>query len=150
MLKQRIEQDLKNAMLGGDKLRVSTLRIIKSTILYAEVAKGSRDVGLGDDEIVDLLFKEAKKRQEAAELYRKVGEDDRADAESAEKAIIEAYLPHQLSDDDLKQMVSKAIVGSGASSLKDMGRVIGEVKKQAGATAEGARIAHFVKEGLTK
>jgi uncharacterized protein YqeY len=148
MLKQRIEQDLKKAMLGGDKRSVSTLRVLKSAILYVEVAKGSRDVGLTDDEIVDVLSKEAKKRQDTAELYQKAGETSRAEEELSEKAIIEIYLPEQLSDDDLKRIVSEAIASTGAVSAQQMGQVIGRVKKQVGASADGTRIARFVKEGL--
>ena len=148
MLKQRIEQDLKDAMLGGDKQRVSTLRVIKSAILYVEVAKGIRDTGLGDDEVIELLSKEVKKRQETADLYKKAGEIKRSDVELSEKAIIEGYLPKQLSDDELKKVVRDAIASTGATSTQDMGKAIGEVKKRVGGSADGARIARFVKEGL--
>jgi uncharacterized protein YqeY len=150
MLKQRIEQDLKIALLGGDKQRVSTLRILKSVILYAEVAKGSRDVGLSDPEIIDLLVKEAKKRQDTADLYQKAGEDERAAVELAEKAIIDIYLPAQLSDEELEHIVKEAIMRIGAKSVQQMGQVIGEVKKQVGGSADGGRVARFVKEGLAK
>lgn len=149
MLKQHIEQDLKNAMLGGDKQRVSTLRVVKSAILYAEVAKGKRATGLNDAEIIDILSKEAKKRQETAELYQKAGESDRAATELAEKAIIELYLPEQLSDAELERIVQEAIHSTHAESAQQMGQVIGEVKKQVGASADGGRIARFVKERLT-
>lgn len=148
MLKQRIEQDLKNAMLGGDKQRVSTLRVLKSAILYAEVAKGSREAGLTDPEIIDILSKEAKKRQETAELYKKAGESERAAAELGEKAIIDIYLPKQLSDKELAAIVSEVITDTGASSSQQMGQVIGEVKKRIGGSADGARIADVVKKGL--
>lgn len=148
MLKQQIEQDLKSAMLGGDKQRVSTLRVIKSVILYAEVAKGSRDIGLSDAEVIELLLKEAKKRQEAAGLYQKAGEAKRADIELAEKAIVESYLPKQLSDDELKKVVKEAFASSGATSIQQMGQVISQVKDQVGASADSARIARMVKEGL--
>jgi uncharacterized protein YqeY len=148
MLKQRIEQDLKSAMLGGDKQRVSTLRVVKSVILYAEVAKGSRDTGLSDNEVIELLSKEAKKRQETAKIYQKAGENGRAEAELAEKKIIDVYLPEQLSDDDLKRIVQEVIKGTGAASPQDMGRVIGEVKNRVGSSADGSRIALLVKEGL--
>lgn len=148
MLKQRIEQDLKKALLGGDKSRVSTLRVLKSAILNVEVAKGVREAGLNDEDIISILSKEAKKRQETAELYQKAGEIERAKAELAEKLIIEDYLPRQLSDEELKSIVEEVIVNTGASSLREMGEVIGEVKKRAGASADGGRIARLVKEGL--
>lgn len=148
MLKQRIEQDLKKAMLGGDKQRVSTLRLVKSAILYAEVAKGSRQNGLSDTEIIELLSKEAKQRQDTADIYQKTGEVDRAAAELAEKDIINAYLPEQLSDNVLKRVVRESIDSTGATSTQAMGQVIAEVKRQVGGSADGARIARFVKEGL--
>ncbi len=150
MLKERIEQDLKKAMLGGDKQRVSTLRVIKSAILYVEVAKGKREDGLSNEETIDLLSKEAKKRQETADLYFKAGEKERAEAELAEKAIIDGYLPEQLLDEDLKKIVQEAISSTGVTSVQQMGRVIGEVKKHAGNSADGGRIAKFVKEGLAE
>jgi uncharacterized protein YqeY len=150
MLKQRIEQDLKNAMLGGDKKRVSILRVVKSAILYAEVAKGKREAGLSDAETIDILSKEVKKRQETAELYQKAGENERAEAELAEKAIIESYLPEQLSDAELERIVQEAIYSTGAVSVQQMGQVIGEVKKKVGASADGGRIARLVKEELMK
>src|SRR6185369_11783185 len=99
MLKVRIDQDLKTALLAGDKTLATTLRGLKSAILYVEVAKGVRDEGLSDEEIVTLLAKEAKKRQESADLYVQGGSQERADAELAEKKAIEVYLPQQLSDD---------------------------------------------------
>ncbi|MET0779310.1 MAG: GatB/YqeY domain-containing protein, partial [Candidatus Saccharimonadales bacterium] len=89
MLKQRIDQDLKVALLGGNKVLATTLRGLKSVILYAEVAKGVRDEGLGDDEIITLLAKEAKKRQESADLYEQGGSPERARLELDEKTVIE-------------------------------------------------------------
>jgi uncharacterized protein len=150
MLKQQIEQDLKTAMLGGDKLRVSTLRVVKSVILYAEVANGSRDTGLTDPEIIELLLKEAKKRQETAALYDGAGEASRAGAELAEKAIIDSYLPKQLSDEALRQIISEIIATSGATSIQQMGQVISKVKDRVGASADGSRIARMAKEGLVE
>jgi uncharacterized protein len=148
MLNQRIEQDLKVAMLGGDKQRVTTLRGIKSVILYAEVAAGKREQGLSDEEIIALLVKEAKKRQESADLYQRGGRDDRAKAELEEKAIIELYLPKQLSDDDLRQLINGVIAASDPTMSQNMGMIIARVKQEAQGAADGGRIARFVKERL--
>ena len=148
MLKQRIDQDLKQALLGGDKVLATTLRGLKSVILYAEVAKGVRDSGLPDDEIVTLLAKEAKKRQESADLYRQGGSEERAAAELAEKKAIEQYLPAQLSDEELGQAIDGVIAGLGASGQQAMGQVIGAVKQTVGSQADGSRIAQMVKERL--
>lgn len=149
MLKTQIDQDLKSALLAGDKDLATTLRGIKSVILYAEVAKGSRDEGLSDDEIIALLTKEAKKRQESADLYKKGGNEDRATAELREKDVIEKYLPAQLSDDELKALVDASVAELGVSSVQGMGQVIAAVKSKAGAAADGARIAALVKERLS-
>lgn len=146
-IKQQLDQDLKTAMLAGDKPLVSTLRGLKSAILYAEVAKDARDSGLPETEVIDILTKEAKKRQESADMYAQGGSPERAAAEAAEKAVIEKYLPSQLSDDDLKSLVESVIRELGAGK-EAMGQVIGEVKKRSQGQADGGRIAMLVKEKL--
>jgi uncharacterized protein YqeY len=148
MLKQQLEQDLKTALLAGDKERATTLRSLKSVILYAEVAEGSRDKGLNDEAIVALFSKEAKKRQESADLFVKGGAEDRAAAELAEKAIIEGYLPKQLSDEELTTIIDSTIAESGLSGPQAMGQVIGQVKQKTAGQADGGRIASLVKERL--
>jgi uncharacterized protein YqeY len=148
MLKQRIEQDLKQALLAGDKFRVMTLRGMKSVILYAEVEKGLRDSGLDDDMIVALLAKEVKKRQESIDLYKQGGAEDRAAAEQAEKTIIESYLPSQLSDEELGRIIDQVIADSQLSGPSAMGQVIGQVKQKVVGQADGARIAGLVKQKL--
>ncbi|HLZ14411.1 MAG TPA: GatB/YqeY domain-containing protein [Candidatus Saccharimonadales bacterium] len=149
MLKERIDQDLKKALLAGDKSLATTLRGLKSVILYAEVAAGSRDTGLPDEEITALLAKEAKKRQESADLYTKGGSAERAEAELAEKRVIESYLPKQLSDDELKQLVDAVVKELGASTPQAMGQVISKVKEKSNGAADGARVAAAVKERLS-
>ncbi len=148
MLKTRIDQDLKTALLAGDKTLVTTLRGLKSVILYEEVAKGVRDEGLSDEQIVPLLVKEAKKRQESADLYKQGGNDERANAELAEKVVIENYLPKQLSDEELGVIVDEAIASQEASGPQAMGQVIGLVKQRTAGQADGGRIAAMVKERL--
>lgn len=150
MLKERIDQDLKRALLGGDKVLVTTLRGLKSVILYAEVAKGVREQGLPDEEIIVLLAKEAKKRQESAELYHRGGNEEHAQAELLEKKVIEAYLPQQLSDEDLRSIINTIIASLGVHDSQAMGRVIGAVKQKVGSQADGFRIAQIVKERLSQ
>ncbi len=148
MLKQQLEQDLKTALLAGDKARALTLRSLKSAILNVEVAKGLRDTGLPDDEILTIFAKESKKRQESADLYVQGERPEKADAELAEKAIIDIYLPAALSDEALITLVETTITELGASGPGAMGQVIGTVKQKAGNSADGARIAQLVKERL--
>ncbi len=149
MLKTQIDQDLKVALLAGDKTLAMTLRGLKSVILYAEVAKGSREQGLGDEEIIGLLTKEAKKRQESADLYQKGGNEEKANAELAEKKVIEKYLPEQMSEEDLQKIVDDVMKELNLTSMQDMGKLIGAVKAKAGASADGGAIARLVKERLS-
>lgn len=149
-LKQQIESDLKQAMLAGDKVLTTTLRGLKSAILYAEVSAGKRDEGLADPEIMDLLTKESKKRQESADLYKQGGNEESAAAELAEKEVIARYLPAQLTDDELRDSITEAIRETGATGMQDMGKVIAAVKQMTGASADGARIAQMVKENLAR
>lgn len=148
-LKQRLTDDVKAAMLAGDAPRVECLRGLKSAILYAEVAAGKRDEGLDDTEIEALFAKEAKKRQESADLYVQGGSQERADKELAEKAIIEQYLPQQLSAQEIERVVDGIIAELNLSGMQAMGQLIGEVKKRCGSSADGAVIAKIVKEKLS-
>ncbi len=146
MLKKQIEQDLKQALLNGDKLRTEVLRGLKSAILYEEVAKHLRDTGLDDGAILMVIKHEAKKRAESAELYEKAGANDRAQAERTEQAILNAYLPAQLTDEALTTIVEDALAQLGDSA--GMGQVIGVVRQKVGAQADGGRIAAIVKNKL--
>lgn len=148
MIKQQLNDDVKAAMLAGDAARLETLRGLKSAILYAEVAAGKRDEGLSDDEVQAIFAKEAKKRQESAELYDQGGSPERAAKERAEKAIIESYLPEQLSEADLVVIIDEVITEQQATGMQAMGQVIGAVKQRVGNTADGSVIARLVKEKL--
>ncbi len=148
MLEQKIEQDIKAALLAGDKQRVSTLRGLKAVLLNVKVATGKRESGLSDDEVLAQLSKQAKQRQESADMYVQGGDQARADAELAEKAILEAYLPAQLSEAEIIKLIDDVIAQTSASSPTAMGQVIGQVKQKAGAAADGAVIARLVKEKL--
>ena len=149
-VKEQIDTDLKQAMLAGEKELVTTLRGLKSAILYVEVAEGKREEGLSDDVVIGLLQKEAKKRQESAELYRQGGSLDRQNSELAEKAVIEKYLPKQLTEDEIAILVDQAIAQTKAASIQQMGQVIGIVKQVSGGSADGAVVARLVKEKLSK
>lgn len=149
MLEQQIEQDLKTALLAHEAVRVSTLRGLKNVILNDKVATGRRGTTLNDSEVIELLSKEAKKRQESADLYIQGGDKDRADAELNEKAIIETYLPAQLSDEEIGVIIDEVIKQAQAQGQAPvMGQIIGLVKQRTVGTADGAVIARLVKEKL--
>jgi uncharacterized protein len=147
-MQQQIDKDLKEAMLAGDKAKAETLRGVKSALLNEAIATGARDSGLSDEAIQKILARESKKRQEAADLYKQGGADDRAGKELAEKTIIDAYLPPQLSEAETAKLVGEEIAKVPDASPQDMGRIIGAVRARAGGTADGALIAKLVKEKL--
>jgi uncharacterized protein YqeY len=147
-LKQRIQDDLKAALLGGDRFACETLRGLKAAILNEEVAQNKRDEGLSDEVIEQIVAREVKKRNEAAALYDQNMRQDSAADERHEAEIIGKYLPQQLSDTELKTIVDAKIAELGAHDAKLMGQVIGAVKKEVGNTADGATVAKLVKEAL--
>ena len=149
MLQEQIMQDLKAALLAGDAEKVSVLRSIKSAITYAEVARGVKGgTGLSDPEILEVLSKESKKRQESADLFAKGGAVDRSEKELREKSIIDAYLPEALSKDAVEKLVDQAIGELGELTSQTMGRVIGRVKELSKGAADGGVIAGIVKERM--
>ncbi len=147
-LKEKIDHDLKAALLSGDKDRVMVLRGLKSAILNEEVAKGMRESGLPDEQVLSILQKEAKKRQESADLYKQGGNQEKADAELDEKKIIEAYLPAQLSEDDINKLIDDITTENGPLTKETMGATIAAVKAKSGGAADGATVARLVKERL--
>jgi uncharacterized protein len=148
MLEQQLEQDIKAALLAGESFKVMTLRGLKSTLLNVKVANGTRDTGLKDDDVLAIFAKESKKRQESADLYKQGGNQEKYEAELAEKAIIDAYLPEQLDEAALTALIDEVIAATGASGPQAMGQVIGQVKAKTGAAGDGALIARLAKEKL--
>ena len=149
-LKQRISDEMKTALLGGDRFRGDLLRNIKAAILNEVVAKQKRDEGLSDAEVEAVLTLEAKKRNESAELYRQNDRVELAETEERELEIIQEFLPEQMSEADVQTVVNAKVAELGVSDMKAMGQVIGAVKQQVGNTADGALVARLVKETLQK
>lgn len=147
-LKKRIEEDLKNAMKARDKDRLRALRAIKSLILLAETAEG-RSGELTAEEEIKLLVKAAKQRKDSAEIYGQQGRTDLQAVELSELAVIEEYLPKKLSPEELKERLREIIQRVGATSAKDMGKVMGVANKELSGQADGKDIAATVKELLS-
>jgi uncharacterized protein len=145
---QQIEKDLKNALLAGDKTKVETLKVIKSSLQYEAMAKKTKLEDLNDEQIQAVLARESKKRAEAAGLYDKAGETERAAREKTEKALIDSYLPAQMDASELEAIVQDELAKANGATMADMGRIIGAVRARAGAGADGALIARLVKEKL--
>jgi uncharacterized protein YqeY len=147
-MQDKIDSDLKAAMLSGDKQKAEVLRGLKTALQYEAFNAGSQDRSVSDEVAQKVLAREAKKRQDTAEIYKNAGEAARAEAELSEKKIIDTYLPEQLGEEEVKKVVDEEVSNQGASSPSDMGKVIGAVRARLGASADGATIARLVKEAL--
>jgi uncharacterized protein len=136
----RVQADTREAMKAGERDRVSALRLVADAL--------QKDLKEGGEDEVAVLRRERKRRLEAADAYRDGGSDDRAASEEAEAAIIEAYLPAELSDQDLDELVGAAIEETGAKGPQDMGKVMGAVMPRVDGRADGGRVSAAVKERL--
>lgn len=146
----RIQTDLKNAQLARDEIKVSTLRLLLSEVKNAEIAKGNpTEAGLSDEEIVSIVQKEVKKRKEAAEAFRSGGREEAAVREEAELKVLEGYLPAQMSSEELTKLVEETIDEVGATSMVDMGKVIGAVMGKVKGKTDGTTVSNLVKERLS-
>lgn len=149
-LKQRLRDDLTASIKARDSVRSSTLRMVLSAVTNAEVA-GKEAKELSDDEVLDVIGKEQKKRREAAEAYAEAGRDELAAKERDESTIIAEYLPEPLGDDEIASIVSEAISSTGAADegMRAMGKVMGVVQPQVKGRADGSTVAAEVKRQLT-
>lgn len=147
-LKEQINNDLKAALLGGNRFVADTLRNLKAAILNEEVALGRRDEGLGDAEIEGIIAREVKKRGESKALYDQNGRPELAEIEQKEIDVLVAYLPQQLTEDEVQAVIDEVIAEIGATDMKAMGQVIGAVKARTGTATDGATVAKLVKTTL--
>ena len=149
-LKDQLKADLTEAMKAHDEATRDTLRMVLAAIANAEVA-GDEAVVLTDEQTLGVVRSEAKKRQEAAQIYRDAGRTELADKESAELAIIERYLPAAMSDEELGKIIAEEVAkaaSSGATGGKAMGAVVKAVRERVGGQADGGKIAALVKVAL--
>jgi uncharacterized protein YqeY len=149
-LKQRIADDLKAALLGGDRFVASVLRGLKAAILNEEVAQGKREEGLDEATIEQIIAKEVKKRNESTVLYEQGGRPELAQTEQKEADVLRQYLPKQLSEQELETIVAETIHSLGVQGSAAMGQVMGTVKKRVGTAADGSMLAKIVKQSLSK
>jgi len=147
-LKEQVNNDLKAALLGGDRFTGEVLRGLKAAILNEEVAQNKREEGLSDQVIEQIVAREVKKRNESASIYDGAERPELADNERAEAKVLVTYLPAQLSEDEINLVVTRVVGELGASGPSAMGQVIGAVKKELGNTADGATVARLVKNAL--
>jgi uncharacterized protein YqeY len=146
-LKDQLHADLTDAMRARDAVRSGTLRMALTAITEGEVS-GTEHHDLTDDDVLKVLTKEAKKRREASAAYRDAGRPELADKEDAELAILEAYLPQQLSDEEITTIVRDAVAASGATGMPQMGLAMKAAQQAVAGRAEGGRVAAIVKQVL--
>lgn len=144
-LQDRIKEDLKEAQLAKDAARVSTLRLLMSEIYNARIQKGD---SFSDEDIVGVIRHEIKKRMEAQAAFRNGGREDSAQKEEVEERLLEQYLPPQLTNEELTKVIDEAINEVGATTMTDMGKVIGMVMSKVDNRADGGRVSVIVKEKL--
>ncbi len=149
MLRDDIDKALKEAMKARNERSVSTLRMVNATLKNADIeARGSGKPALGDAEVVSVLQKMIKQRQESVELYQKGNRADLVKQEQDEIAIISGYLPKQMSDDEMKAAIDAAIAETGAASMKDMGKVIGALRAKHAGQMDMGKASALVKAKL--
>ncbi len=149
-LKERIDQDIKTAMKSKDKIRLETVRSIKKLILEKEVSvRPVPQEGLTEEEEIEILSRLAKQRRESIEQYQQAGREELAAQEAQELAILEEYLPQQLSDQEVSAAIDRIVAEMGATSPKDMGKVMGPVMEQLKGKAEGKKVQEMVKAKLS-
>jgi uncharacterized protein YqeY len=150
MLREDINNALKDAMKAKDERRVSTLRLVNSSLKNADIeARGQGKGPLGDDAVLGLLQKMIKQRQESVELYEKGGRAELAQQERDEIAIIAAYLPKQMSEEEVSAAIAQAVQDLGAAGMKDMGKVVGALKAKYAGRMDFAKASALVKAQLS-
>lgn len=146
MVTDTIKKQIAEAMKAKDEIRLSTLKLVSSELHNAKIDKMS---DLTEEEEVAVIKKEAKKRKDAIELYKKGGADDKAKKEEAELAILSEFLPEEMGDEELGKIVESTISEMGASSMADMGKVMGAVMGKVKGQADGNRVSGMVKQKLS-
>lgn len=147
MLIEKIDQDIKKAMLAKDDARLRGLRAIKSALLLARTEKGASEV-ISEETELRVLQKLIKQRKESAEIYQAQNRDDLYQIEKEEMLVIEAYLPQQMSREEITEYLQKLIKKVGATSVKDMGKIMGAANKELAGKADGKTISDIVKQLL--
>lgn len=149
MLRDRFMSDLKEAMKAGDKPRLGTIRLMQAALKDKDIeARGTGKGPLSDDEILQLLQKMVKQRQESAKMYTDGGRPELAEQETAEIAVITAYLPKQMDEAEAKAAIAAVIAETGAAGVKDMGKVMGELKARFAGQMDFGKASPLVKQLL--
>lgn len=149
MLKDTIQEDLKQAMISKNEEKLSTIRMLKSALQYFEIQKGGAGYEASDEDVIEVVGREIKKRRESIEMFEKGGRQELADKEKRELEVLQNYLPQQLTEEEISRLVDDAISNTGASSMQDMGKVMGILSPQIKGKADGGVVSSLVREKLS-
>ena len=148
MTKAELKDELKKSMLARDSEKTSALRMVISALGYYEIEKGGADYEATDEDVEAVLQKQAKQRRDSIEQFKAGGRDDLVQNESRELALIEAYLPAQMGEEEITKLVEEAIASTGATSAQDMGKVMGALMPKTKGKADGGLVSKIVREKL--
>lgn len=150
MLKQQFRDELTKSMLARDTEQTAILRLILSALKYYEIQKGGAGYEATDEDVIAVIQKEVKQRKDSIEQFSAAGRQDLVDKEQKELERLEKYLPEQMSEEEIKKLVAEAIAQTGASSLQDIGKVMGALMPKTKGKADGSIVSRIVKEELSK
>lgn len=150
MTKQQLQDELKQAMLAKDSIKTSVLRMLISAIGYAEIQKGGAGYEATEEDIMAVIQKEAKQHRDSIEQFKNAGRTELVEKEETELKILEAYLPAQMGEDEVRKLVGDAIAKTGAAGAADMGKVMGVLMPQVKGKADGSMVSRIVREELAK
>lgn len=149
MFKQKLQENLKQAMLARDELKTSVLRLLLSAINYYEIQKGGAGYQATDEDVIAVIQKEAKQRKESIEQFKNAGRKDLSDKEEKELEILQTYLPEQMSEEEIRKLVKQAITETAAKTIQEMEKVMTALMPKVKGKADGNLISQIVKGKLT-
>jgi uncharacterized protein YqeY len=150
MLKQKLKDELKQSMLDKDSTKTSTLRMVLSAIGYYEIQKGGAGYEATDEDILAVIQKEVKQHKDSIDQFEKAGRQELVEKEKRELEILNVYLPEQMGEEEIRKLVTEAINQTSASSMADMGKVMGALMPKTKGKADGGEVSKIVKEELSK
>ena len=149
MLKQKLQEELKQAMLARNVLKTSVLRLLLSAINYYEIQKGGAGYEATDEDALAVIQKEAKQRRDSIEEFKKANRPELVEKENKELEMLQVYLPDQMNEEEIKKLVIEAIKETGVSNIQEMGKVMGALMPKIKGKADGGLVSKLVKESLT-
>ncbi len=149
MDKAKLQEELKNSMLSKNELKTSVLRMLLSAINYYEIQKGGAGYTATEEDVVSVIGSQAKQRKDSIEEYTKANRPELAGKEQMELEILQTYMPKQMSKEEVKKLVDEAVSQTGASTIQDMGKVMGALMPKVKGKADGGMVSNLVKQALT-